>query len=369
MSSTAEVTELDDTTFKELSPNELMELSDEEFSAYSNKYLARESFEEAPESLESEDNPEDDLQVTNDENEPSEATKSESEPSEGNTETELDESTSTDQDEKETPTVDYEEVYKKLFDSPIKANGKDFKAKNVDEVISLMQKGVNYTQKMQAIAPTRKLVMSLEKAKIGEDDLSFLIDLHSGDPEAIKQLLKKHSVDPMDLDIDAINYVKKNNIVSSEDVDFDEVFEEVKASPRFNDIVNIINNEWDKESKKAILADPKVFKGLQYEVESGRYDRLQEQLTRAKILDNRNLTDLKRYMELAYEDDRQQIYTPVQANKSKPSKKVDNSVSKKSVALPKTKEGQTKKKVDLNNKELLSMSDEEFKKLEKELGL
>ena len=88
-----------------------------------------------------------------------------------------------------------------------------------------MRMGANYTKKMQLMAPLKKAAESLSRADIKEDDLNFLIDVHKGDKEAIKKLLTKHNVDPMELDLDSTNYVPKNNIVSDEDVEYSNILD------------------------------------------------------------------------------------------------------------------------------------------------
>ena len=66
------------------------------------------------------------------------------------------------------------ENYADIF-KPFKANGKEITPKTVDDVISLMQMGANYTKKMQAMVPLKRTVETLNKADIKEEDLNFLL--------------------------------------------------------------------------------------------------------------------------------------------------------------------------------------------------
>ncbi len=61
---------------------------------------------------------------------------------------------------KETP-PDYKALYEKVM-APLKANGKTIDIKSPEELIQLAQMGANYTRKMQAIAPHRKVLLMLE---------------------------------------------------------------------------------------------------------------------------------------------------------------------------------------------------------------
>ena len=70
--------------------------------------------------------------------------------------------------------VDYKSIYEQVF-KPFKANGKEITPKSVEDIISLMQMGANYTKKMQLMAPMKKVVQSLDNAKIDEQELNFLI--------------------------------------------------------------------------------------------------------------------------------------------------------------------------------------------------
>ena len=209
-----------------------------------------------------------------------------------NNEEQKDDSSSTDS----SSTIDYKAAYETIF-KPFKANGKEITPRNVDDVINLMQMGANYTKKMQVIAPMKKVIESLNKAEIDEKNLNFLIDVYKGDKEAIKKLLKKHSVDPIELDLDETNYVPKNNIVSDEDVEFSNVLDDIRDSlPKIQDI---INSKWDKNSKDKLLSDPKLLRALHEEIQYGRFDKIQAQVEMEKMFGRyRGVSDLDAYIDI-----------------------------------------------------------------------
>ena len=256
--------------------------------------------------------------------------------------------------------VDYKSIYEQVF-KPFKANGKEITPKSVEDIISLMQMGANYTKKMQLMAPMKKVVQSLDNAKIDEQELNFLIDVSKGDKEAIKQLLIKHKIDPLEIDLDGDNtYSPKNNIASDEDVEFNDTLMDIHDSlPR---IQEILNNTWDDNSKKAILKDPRLMRALHEEVQMGRFDEVQKRLEAEKTFGRyKGVSDVDAYIDLVSKMEQERMKTKTQPEtptKTESTKKIPD----KSKAAP-TKGKTSKSSSSLTAKDLLSMSDDEFNKL------
>ena len=256
--------------------------------------------------------------------------------------------------------VDYKSIYEQVF-KPFKANGKEITPKSVEDIISLMQMGANYTKKMQLMAPMKKVVQSLDNAKIDEQELNFLIDVSKGDKEAIKQLLIKHKIDPLEIDLDGDNtYSPRNNIASDEDVEFNDTLMDIHDSlPR---IQEILNNTWDDNSKKAILKDPRLMRALHEEVQMGRFDEVQKRLEAEKTFGRyRDVSDVNAYIDLVSKMEQERMKTKIQPEtptKTESTKKIPD----KSKAAP-TKGKTGKSSSSLTAKDLLSMSDDEFNKL------
>ena len=266
---------------------------------------------------------------------------------------------------KDTPPkdVDYEAVYKDIF-KPFKANGKDITPRTVEDVVQLMQMGANYTKKMQLMAPLKKAAESLSRADIKEDDLNFLIDVHKGDKEAIKKLLTKHNVDPMELDLDSTNYVPKNNIVSDEDVEYSNILDDIRDSlPK---IQEIMTNTWDTRSKEALLKDPNLMRALHEEIAMGRFDNVQAQLEIEKTFGRyKGKSDVEAYIDLVTKlaAKEQSNHQPDGTNKPTPKADVPTKpIPDKTKAAPirtkATNQGST-----LTAKDIFSMSEDQFAKL------
>lgn len=253
--------------------------------------------------------------------------------------------------------VDYEAVYKDIF-KPFKANGKDITPRNVEDVVQLMQMGANYTKKMQLMAPLKKAAESLSRADIKEDDLNFLIDVHKGDKEAIKKLLTKHNVDPMELDLDSTNYVPKNNIVSDEDVEYSNILDDIRDSlPK---IQEIMTNTWDTKSKEALLKDPNLMRALHEEIAMGRFDNVQAQLEIEKTFGRyRGKSDVEAYIDLVTKlAVKEQSNNQPAPKADAPTKPIPDKTKAAPIRTKATNQGST-----LTAKDIFSMSEDQFAKL------
>lgn len=266
--------------------------------------------------------------------------------------------------ESEVPTedIDYKAVYESIF-KPFKANGKELTPRNVEDVISLMQRGANYTKKMQLLAPVKRAYESLTKADIKEEDLNFLIDIHKGDTEAIKQLLQRHNIDPIDLDIESTNYkAHKNNIATDADVEFSDVLRDIDSSlPKIQDIMT---NKWDEASKQELIKNPKLLRALHEEIELGRFDEVQARVELEKTFGKyQGYSDLQAYIDvvskMVSEKKSQQVTQP----KAEPRvRTTPTNVPDKSKAAP-VRSKPKNQGVKMTVQDLLSMSDDDFNKL------
>lgn len=255
--------------------------------------------------------------------------------------------------------VNYEDVVRQIF-APFKANGKEIAPRTVEDVVQLMQMGANYTKKMQSIAPMRKAVESLSNAGIdSEEKLSYLIDLYKGDKEAIKQLLKNNQIDAMDLDLDEVNYSpNKQNIASEADVKFAETLSNVSES--LPQIQNIMDKQWDQESRRVLLSDPRALQALHEEIQMGRFEPVQKQLEVERTFGRyQGVPDIQAYIDILNRMSAQEQYQMQMQEQQRQQKKNVPDKRKAAPTRGKIKSGGT----SLTPKDLFSMSDEEFEKL------
>lgn len=178
----------------------------------------------------------------------------------------------------------YEEAYKKIS-QPFKANGQMVEFKDPDEIIGLMQKGIDYTKKMQSISGQRKLIKMLESNQIDENKLSFLIDLNKNNPEAIQKFFKETGLDPLDVDINAQSqYQQGKHLVSDAEMAFNGVLEELMADELGQKTISTIHSNWDESSKQVLWESPAIMKVIQEQMGNGVYETITQEMTRQNAL-------------------------------------------------------------------------------------
>lgn len=231
-----------------------------------------------------EETPVEEPEVT--EEEPSEETTDKVEEAVGSEDEDTDVSESDDEPKEEKPEVDYQDFYKKIVDTPFKANKKEIKVKDAQEAIQLMQQGANYVQKMQQIAPYRKILIMLENnGLLDESKLSHLIDLDRKNPQAIAKLVKDAGIDPLDIDTEqAETYQNPNYSVSNEEVNFVSVLDELKSTEDGTSTLVEINSNWDKASKDALWNEPEIMRFINDQRRTGVYQMITEEMNRRRTL-------------------------------------------------------------------------------------
>lgn len=259
---------------------------------------------------------------------------------------------------------DYKAAYESLF-KPFKANGKEIAPRSMEDIVSLMQMGANYTKKMQLMAPMKRAVESLNKAGINEEELNFLIDVHRGDKEAIKALLKRNEIDPMDVDLEDMNYRPNANLASDEDVEFSDALQDAHDSlPRINEI---LKDTWDAKSKEQLLQNPALIRGLHEEIQMGRFDGVQKIVESEKMFGRyKGVSDIDAYIDVvtklvAQQQQQQGIAKPQAVQSAAP--RQSKPVPDKSKAAPTRAKAKSSKKSQMTMEDLFSLSDEEFEKL------
>jgi hypothetical protein len=187
--------------------------------------------------------------------------------------------------EPEAKPIDYKASYDALM-APIKANGKTIDLKDVEEVRQLVQQGANYTRKMQAIAPHRKMLTMLENnGLLSEDKLSFLIDLEKGDPKAVQKLLKEKGIDTMSIDTDSEpTYLPGNHRVNDLEVAFNTNLEELSSTEEGVATLTEINTKWDDASKAKLGDEPSLMTVIHTQRENGIYAKITDEMDRRRVL-------------------------------------------------------------------------------------
>lgn len=172
-----------------------------------------------------------------------------------------------------------------LLTSEFSANGKKLQFTDPKEIVQLMQMGANYTQKMQALAPQRKLLQMLANAGVAnEQDLSFFIDLKSGNQGAIAKLLKDTKFDVASYDEDKDpTYRAGNHTVDDATMAFNGELDEILSSHDGKATVELFNG-WDQASKNELWSNPSIMRDIHAQRQSGVFDVITAEVEKRRML-------------------------------------------------------------------------------------
>ena len=260
--------------------------------------------------------------------------------------------------------------------APLRAAGRDFQINSVDELRKLAQMGVDYTKKMQALAPNLKLMKMLENnGLLSEDKLSYLIDLDKKNPQAVAKLLKESGQDPLDVDLDQAESYKPNRYtVDDKQMALDNVLRDLEGSEGFQTTIDTVGNKWDADSKKVVLDNPDILRDINQHVETGIFQVIQDEIVRQKTLGHlTGMSSLQAYKAVGDSLHKQGVFQQVLQQRqatSQPRQQApmqqpqvqQKPVKEKKRAASLTK-GAAPKKVTKANFNPLAMSDEEIMKI------
>lgn len=155
------------------------------------------------------------------------------------------------------------------------ANGKEYKIDNADDVVKLMQMGLNYNQKMAAMKPGLKVLKALQDHGIESvDQLGYLLDLHNKKPEAIAKLVQEAGIDTYDLNEEkAAAYQPSRPEVSDATINFELAAKALEGNPHFGTVVQQLGT-YDEQTKQEIFNNPGLLSVLTSHVEKGQYDQI-----------------------------------------------------------------------------------------------
>jgi len=267
--------------------------------------------------------------------------------------------------------------YERIF-QPFKASGKEVQVRNIDEAISLMQKGVDYTQKQQALKPRLNEMRTLEAHNMLGDNINYLVDLYEGNPQAIAKLIKDKNIDVnslvssgFDSDDTEKPYVPTNHKMSDEKVAFLDVVDELRANNSY-DAVSSALDKWDDSSRQKFLDDPNKLLTLGNHISSGLYDAVNKELDHLRMVGDpriQGMNDFDAYtaigdamlqqQQYAYAQQQQQAYAQQQQQYYQVQQQQQIQNRKASVAPTRPTVSPSVSQYDP-----LTMSDEEFSKLD-----
>ena len=214
--------------------------------------------------------------------------------------------------ETEPTEVDYKAFYESVT-KDFKAAGKVMPGvKDPDKFIKALQMATDYALKTAALKPVLKKAKMLED--VTDEEFSEMLDFRKRNPEVLKKALKEAKLDPLDLDLEDIQYTPQSKIMSDADYEFKETIEKLSQEDAvaFQRTQNIVLNELDSTSKTTVLSNPHILSALQSEVASGRFEKIQAQALQLKAFGGyNNVPDIELYSYIASEMDKQALQKQV----------------------------------------------------------
>lgn len=184
-----------------------------------------------------------------------------------------------------------------------RANGQDFEfsQEEINEQFeTVFGKAMDYTQKMQKIAPFRKMISALEQEGVSHEQLNVALDALKGDKGAIKKLLEQNKIDAYDLTSEeadtATPYVPSNYGKDETALAIEEITSKISGDEEFKITTNVIDEQWDGASRQQIANNPKMIEGLHNDIKSGLYDQVAPMAMKMKVLDGHSKSDIEYYM-------------------------------------------------------------------------
>ena len=281
-----------------------------------------------------------------------------------------------------TPVVLPEKSFFDKVTAEFNANGKSFKIDNPDDVVSLMQKGLNYNQKMAAMKPSMKIIKALQEQGIESvEDLGFLFDLKAKKPEAIARLIQDSGIDAYELNEEkAQGYQPSVPQVADEVVNFEMAAKALEHNPHFGTVVQHLGG-YDETTKQEIFKNPHLLNLLTDHVQNGFYDKICARLEQEQAVGRLNgMSFLQAYDTVGsmlfgqpqHQEPQQAVQQPVVntppvaqpvavpvASKPKPS----NNAARQAAAATNSTATQVQK-YTFTPEELWNMSEEEFAKID-----
>lgn len=270
---------------------------------------------------------------------------------------------------------DPEALLNQLFE-PINADGlENFQLQNIAEAKQLIQQGLKYNSQQAKYKPQQKLIKMLEKNDLlDENKLSYLIDLASGNQDAISKLLIDNNLDPLDIDMsEEVSYQGGRHIISDAAVALDEVLADLRNSSTHDKTMEVVTTKWDESSRNALVQNPNLLRVIDMHMGNGIYDLVNARIQRERVMGNLQPgSDFDQYMhygEVLMKEGALEDYFD-NDNKPKPVERISRAPEgavalddQRRKAAP-TRGGRTKpvKRKEPTANDFLNMSEEEFLK-------
>lgn len=258
------------------------------------------------------------------------------------------------------------------------ASGKEFQVDNADDVISLMQKGIDYNIKMSTLKPALKMVKALEAHGITQEDIGLLIDIHNRKPEAIASLVKQADIDLYSVDDESVDrYAPTDAQITDEEYEFQNVISSISASPRYADVMQFVANSTVAD-KQEVYSQPQILKSLVDHAQLGIFDKVMAEVDKLQVLGRlpQGMTPLQAYHAIGSQmfggeptpsqerpQVNPQVQQPIPKPVQRPVQQPQSNTARRAAAAP-SNAAKPGAKPKPSAHDLFTMSDEEFSKID-----
>lgn len=209
-----------------------------------------------------------------------------------------------DKDTTDTPenSTDAKAEESKISTYKVKAHGTELELTN-EELIKLAPKALDYTKKMQEIAPHRKNISIMVDNEISAEDLNLLVSMKKGDVDAFSAMSKIAGVDTLGIDVEnADKYVPKEYGRTEQQLGIDDVISNISADKEFEVTQRVIDSQWDSKSREYFTSKPEDIQVLHNDIKEGRYGDISARAMKLRVLDSGpTKSDVEYYIEAGHQ--------------------------------------------------------------------
>lgn len=245
----------------------------------------------------------------------------------------------------------------KVIPRDINVNGMKVRA-TMDELEQGFKKGMNYTQKMQEIAPHRKDMNIMMENGLTTADLNLLIEAKGGNKDALGKLLANAEVDPLDVEVeDKANYEPKDYAKEVPNVEMEQVKSDILQDQEFSPQVENALQSMPEDMYEMVSGGASKMNALYSDVKSGLYAKAMPEVIKQQSLYGKTEPTIDTYLKVA-----QQFIgkAPQEEVKAPPVNNTELNAKRKNAAT--TPQSKPSGKKSLIKEDLDSLSDEDFEK-------
>jgi len=305
-----------------------------------------------------------DKEVTNEQPEEELSTPEEEEPVATGEPEASEESGSETQDSPTEPTeYDFSAIPRdKIMPFDISVNGMKVRA-TMEELEAGFKKGMNYTQKMQEIAPHRQDMNLMAEHGLNTDDLNLLIEAKKGNKDALGKLIANAKVDTMEIDAEASqDYTPENYAKPVANVEMEQVKSEILADTEVAPSVENALQTMPEDMYEMVSSNAMGMNSLYSDMKSGMYEKVMPEVLKQQALYGVREPTIQTYLNVAKQyfggEGEQQEQPAAQPEPTVNNAELNNKRRNAGTTPPATKT----KPESFIQKDLDSMSDDDFEK-------